>query len=149
MVLVIATEATLFLLLLATTSTCGSRPTEPGRRPARIPAIAKPLIATLLLVASSVPMAFAGAGRGSSRPRDRRGSALLAGLVLGVAFLFFQDVLIHQSLDRFGPRDNAYGSIYYTLLGLHAAHVAAGVLLGALGLRAQPAVRPNAIVTVG
>lgn len=128
MVLVIAAEATLFLLLLATYFYLRFKTSSAWPPGGRDPALAKPLIATLLLVASSIPLALA------ARAADRLDRltirlALLAGVLLGVAFLIFQDVLIHQSLDRFGPRDNAYGSIYYALLGLHAAHVAAGVLL--------------------
>ncbi len=50
--------------------------------------------------------------------------------MLGVAFLVFQDRARPRSrCDTFRPSDDAYGSIYYTLIGLHAAHVAAGVLL--------------------
>lgn len=128
MIFVIAAEATLFLLLLATYFYLRFK-TDGAWPPAgRDPAIVKPLLATLILVASSAPLAFA--ARAADRlERARIRLALLVGALLGVAFLVFQDVLIHQSLDRFGPRDNAYGSIYYALLGLHAAHVAAGVLL--------------------
>jgi heme/copper-type cytochrome/quinol oxidase subunit 3 len=39
---------------------------------------------------------------------------------------------IHDFLDQLGrsrPQDNAYSSIYYTLLGADHAHVAVGVLL--------------------
>ena len=43
--------------------------------------------------------------------------------------------------DELRPRDDAYASIYYTLIGLHAAHVAAGVLLARLGAAPLAAVR--------
>jgi heme/copper-type cytochrome/quinol oxidase subunit 3 len=146
MILVIASEATLFLLLLATYFYLRFK--SDGAWPAgHAPAIAKPLIATLLLVASSVPLAFAG----RAADRRERGAirvALLVGALLGVAFLVFQDVLIHQSLDRFGPRDSAYGSIYYTLLGLHAAHVAVGVLLALWACARSWRFDRTAIVTV-
>jgi cytochrome c oxidase subunit I+III len=127
MVLVIASEATLFLLLLATYFYLRFKADGQWPPGARDPAILKPLLAMLLLVASSVPLALYSRQASSLRMR----LALLAAVALGVAFLVFQGVLVHDSLDRFGPRDHAYGSIYYTLIGLHAAHVAAGVLLAA------------------
>jgi heme/copper-type cytochrome/quinol oxidase subunit 3 len=38
-------------------------------------------------------------------------------------------VLYLSDLDKFKPSDNAYGSIYFTLLGAHHAHVVVGLLL--------------------
>jgi heme/copper-type cytochrome/quinol oxidase subunit 3 len=147
MVLVIATESTLFLLLLATYfylrfKTGGEWPPS-----GRDPSIAKPLLATVVLVASSVPLAFA--ARAADRlDRSRMRVSLLVGALLGVAFLIFQDVLIHQSLDQFGPRDNAYGSIFYTLLGLHAVHVAVGIVLALWAFLRTWRLDRTAIVTV-
>ena len=147
MILVIASEATLFLLLLATYFYLRFKTAADWPPGGRDPAVVKPLLATLLLVASSAPLAFA------ARAADRRDRAairlaLLAGALLGIAFLIFQDLLIHQSLDRFGPRDNAYGSIYYALLGLHAAHVAAGVLLALWACVRSWRLDRTAVVTV-
>ena len=56
-------------------------------------------------------------GRGS---RSRRSSVS--------RFVALQALLIHQSLRDFSPHDSAYGSIYYSLAGIHLAHAAAGVL---------------------
>jgi heme/copper-type cytochrome/quinol oxidase subunit 3 len=147
MVLVIASEATLFLLLLATYFYLRFKSAGTWPPTGSDPAVVKPLLATLLLVASSIPLAYA------ARAADRLDRAairlgLLVGVLLGLAFFIFQDVLIHQSLDRFGPKDNAYGSIYYALLGLHAAHVAAGVLLALWACARSWRLDRTAVVTV-
>ena len=131
MVLLIATEATLFAVLIATYfylrfKTSGSWP--PGG--IGDPKLVKPLIATLILVASSLPVAVAASAverRGLGRIRI----GLMAAVGLGIVFLIVQRQLIDSSLRTLHPGDNAYGSIFYTLIGLHAAHVAVGVLLGA------------------
>jgi heme/copper-type cytochrome/quinol oxidase subunit 3 len=34
-----------------------------------------------------------------------------------------------SDLDKFSPKGSAYGSIYFTLVGAHHAHVAVGMLL--------------------
>jgi cytochrome c oxidase subunit III len=147
MALLIATETTLFLLLLATYFYLRFQAHGAWPPSGRDPAIVKPLIATLILVSSSVALAFAARGAARSRVLGVR-VALLAGIVLGLVFLVFQDVLTQASLDKFGPRDSAYGSIYYALIGLHAAHVALGVLLALwAGLRSRRFDR-TAIVTV-
>jgi len=42
-----------------------------------------------------------------------------------------QAVMFHSDLDKFSPQDTAYGSIYFTLLGVHHAHVLLGLVLDA------------------
>lgn len=44
-------------------------------------------------------------------------------------YLALQVVLFARDLDRFSPKDSAYGSIYYTVIGVHHAHVLLGILL--------------------
>jgi heme/copper-type cytochrome/quinol oxidase subunit 3 len=148
MVLLIATEATLFALLLATyfyLRTRSSIDWPPGRL--SDPKILKPLLATIVLVVSSVPLAVASAAAERLRPGATR-LGLLVGICLGVAFLIFQYVLVQDSLDKFRPRDGAYGSIFYALVGLHAAHVAAGVLLALWALARSIRFDRTAILTV-
>jgi cytochrome c oxidase subunit III len=148
MVLLIATEATLFALLLATYFylrfvTVGGWP------PDRItdPAILKPLLATLILLVAVVPFAYAGVAADRLR-RPAAQLALVCGIVLGVGFLVFQYILVQQSLDRFRPATDAYGSIFYTLVGLHFVHVGAGVLLALWALARTWRFDRTAIVTV-
>ncbi len=83
----------------------------------------------------SVPFSFV--LWGSSAPNFyaeraiRRGSqrglraGLLLSAVMGVAFLAFTLKDFHDL--TFGWRDNAYGSIFYTIVGLHALHVFIGL----------------------
>jgi heme/copper-type cytochrome/quinol oxidase subunit 3 len=148
MVILIATEATLFAILISTyfylrfTSDSGWPP-----HPLHDPKLVKPLIATVILVASSVPAALsARALRGGQQARARL--ALLVAVALGVVFLILQRQLVDSSLAQFRPGDHAYGSIFYTLIGLHAAHVVFGVLLGAFAVLRTVRLDRTAVVTV-
>jgi cytochrome c oxidase subunit III len=130
MALLIASEATLFLLLLATyfylrTRAHGSWPPAPLADPKLL----KPLLATVLLVATSVPLLAAGQAARRGR-RDGVRVGLLIALLLGVAFLVVQVLLVRDQLHVFRPSGGAYQSIYYTVIGVHYAHVAVAVLLG-------------------
>jgi cytochrome c oxidase subunit I+III len=147
-VLLIATEATLFTVLIATYFYLRFK-TGDAWPPAGIgdPKIVKPLITTLILVGSSMPVAF------STRAlRDRRLARARLGLstaaMLGIVFLILQRQLVDDSLQTFRPGDNAYGSIFYTLIGLHAAHVVLGVLLGAWAILRTTRFDRTAVVTV-
>jgi cytochrome c oxidase subunit 3 len=87
-----------------------------------------PLVLTGALAATSLPMLLAAR---AARSGDARRSALwiLAALVVQCAYLGLQAHLFASDLGEFSPRDSAYGSIYYTMLGAHHAHVVVGVLL--------------------
>jgi cytochrome c oxidase subunit I+III len=125
--LLVATEATLFGILIATYfylrfHTPSAWPPDGLAKPA----ILKPLIATAILVASSVPIAIA-ARRGTGA--TARLVALAVAVALAVVFLAFQAVLVSDALDTFRPHDDAYASAFYVLIGLHAAHVVVGILI--------------------
>ena len=80
---------------------------------------------TLALVSSSATMIRAERAETiADRVRTRRW--LLATVVLGTVFLANQ--LIEYAQLDFRPSTHAYGSIYWLLTGLHAAHVAVGLL---------------------
>lgn len=92
----------------------------------RLPELTLPLIGTAVLVASSVTVVFAGRGL----RRGKRGQALwgtVVTLVLGAAFLGLQ--VYEFAHAEFAPTDHAYGSLWFTLLGLHGLHVLVGLLL--------------------
>jgi heme/copper-type cytochrome/quinol oxidase subunit 3 len=79
-----------------------------------------------VLWGSSLPIFWAEAGlRRGDVTRLRIGLAL--SFVMGAAFLGYT---LHdfQSLT-FGWRDNAYGSIFYVIVGLHALHVVIGLAM--------------------
>jgi heme/copper-type cytochrome/quinol oxidase subunit 3 len=92
------------------------------------PEVALPLLATAVLVSSSAPMwlAFKAARAG------RRGALIrlmTLALVVQCCYFAFQIILFRHDLLKFSPRATAYGSIYFTLLGIHHAHVLLGILL--------------------
>jgi heme/copper-type cytochrome/quinol oxidase subunit 3 len=128
MALFIATEATLFGTLIATYFYLRFNTTRWPPPGVPDPKVALPLILTAVLVASTVPVFFA------SRAA-RAGNARLAWLLFLGAFVIqgaYLGVQIHEfvgDLAKFSPHDSAYASIYFTLLGVHHAHVALGLAL--------------------
>lgn len=82
-------------------------------------------ISTLVLLASSATILFA--GRAKDPRAMRRGLALT--LALGSLFLVVQGILWREvfASGRFTFSD-AYGTIFYSLTGLHGAHVIGGLV---------------------
>ena len=126
--LLIATEASLFGTLLASYFYLRfqTAPWPPdGIAP---PSTVVPLVLTGVLVTTSLPMQLAA---GAAR-RGRLGLvrlALFAALVVQSGYFAMQMHLFLSDLDKFTPREDAYGSIYFTLLGADHAHVFVGLLL--------------------
>jgi len=127
-VLLVATEAALFGTLLASYFYLRFRVVDwpPGGIPA--PKVVLPLVLTGVLLATAVPMFLAVRAAQSGRPRLTLTLIVLA-LAAQAAYLGLQIQLLVDDLHKFTPQDNAYGSIYYTLLGAHHAHVLVGILL--------------------
>jgi heme/copper-type cytochrome/quinol oxidase subunit 3 len=133
MVLFIAVEATVFALLLASYFYLRFR-SGPVWPPDGIedPKLKLVLIMSAVLWSSSLPVHLAH----SAIKRGRQGAlraCLAAGFVLGAAFLVLQGALEYPDILRheFTPRTNAYGSMFFTITGLHGAHVAVGLLMNA------------------
>lgn len=128
MALFIATEATLFGTLIATYFYLRFNTTRWPPPGVPDPKVALPLVLTVVLVASTVPVFFA------SRAA-RAGNARLAWLLFLGAFAVqsaYLGVQIHEflgDLGKFSPHASAYASIYFALLGVHHAHVALGLAL--------------------
>jgi heme/copper-type cytochrome/quinol oxidase subunit 3 len=130
MVLLIATEFTLFTCLIA--SYFYLRFQEVQWPPAGIekPSVTLPLVFTAMLVVASAPIY--GAVRAA-----RAGSARTAWLLLATAaaiqgtYLGLQLHLFVGDMNSFSPTESAYGSIYFVLVGLHHVHVAVGLALDA------------------
>lgn len=125
MVGVIATEGALFAVLVASYFYLRAHAAN-GWPPAGTPKpdVLLPVIATALLVPSS-PALLLTVGASLARIRVLLGVAL----VLGAVFLALQAWAVHSALQDFHAQDDAYGSIFYTLSGLHWVHVAAGMAL--------------------
>jgi len=56
-------------------------------------------------------------------------AALVTALVVQAGFFAMQVNLFEDDLSKFQPQGSSYGSIYFTMLGAHLAHVAVGLLL--------------------
>jgi heme/copper-type cytochrome/quinol oxidase subunit 3 len=128
MLLLIATEASLFGTLIATYFYL--RFQTPDWPPDGIadPKLLRPLVFTAILVLSSVPMWVATQAAKAGR-RGLLWTNLLGALGIGALYLWLQADLLHTNSALFTPRTDAYGSIYYTLQVAHALHVFAGLLL--------------------
>jgi len=130
MIVFVATEATLFGTLIG--SYYDLRFKTPEWPPPGVPdpKVLLPLILLAVLVSTSVPVQLA-----SSFARARRVGAarlaLLLALALQCGYLALQIHLYVDDLHRFTPQGSAYGSIYFTLVGAHHAHVLVGILLEA------------------
>jgi len=92
------------------------------------PRVLLPLLVTGLLLATLLPVNLA--VRASRRGEGRRTVvALCAALALQSGYLACQILLLIHDLGQFSPQGSAYGSIYFTLLVVHHAHVAFGLAL--------------------
>ncbi len=92
------------------------------------PSVTLPAIATAVLVLTSVPMLAASR---AARAGNRRTaiSAVTLAFVIQIFYIAAQVLLFTHDLDHFQPQGSAYGSIYFTLLGAHHAHVLLGLAL--------------------
>jgi heme/copper-type cytochrome/quinol oxidase subunit 3 len=128
MAMVVASEATLFGTFIG--SYYYLRFESPHWPPPGTPEprVVVPLIMVGILATTSLPMQLAAAAARGARLWTAR-LLLVWALVVQCGYLVYE---IHDYLDqlhRSAPQDNAYGSIYYTLLGADHAHVAIGILL--------------------
>ena len=128
MALFLCAEVTLFGTLLATYFylNFGSHRWPPaGIKP---PSVVLPLLATGVLVATSVPLWLAArlARRGNRIPVLW---LIALAAVVQTAYLALQILLFRHDLNHFTPQGSAYGSIYFTMLAAHHAHVLFGILL--------------------
>ncbi|HKB55633.1 MAG TPA: cytochrome c oxidase subunit 3 [Ramlibacter sp.] len=128
MVWTIATEAALFAFLLFSFFYLGSqsRSAWPPDGPLKL---TLSLPNTIILILSSVAYMWGERGiRAGNRARLRAG--LLIAFVLGLIFIIIQG--IEWSNQPFGARDQAFGSLFYTITGFHGAHVVVGLLMNVL-----------------
>lgn len=92
------------------------------------PEVLLPVLATAYLLVTLIPIHFAAR---LSRNGKRTGTiaALAIGLVCQCGYLAWQIVLFMDDLHKFSPTQSAYGSIYFTMLAAHHAHVLLGMLI--------------------
>ena len=128
MALLIATEATLFGCLVATYFYLAFQTGQWPPRGVSDPKVALPLVLTAVLVASTLPLWRAvRSARLANVARVRMW--LLLALVVQAAYFGVQMHEYLSDIDRISASASSYGSIYLTLLGVHHAHVAVGLLL--------------------
>ena len=96
-----------------------------------VPSLALPLVMTVILWSSSVPVHLADRGiRAGSRSRLRWG--LAAGFLLGATFLALQVFAEYpRTLGEFTPQSNVYGSLFFVITGFHGFHVLVGLFMSA------------------
>jgi heme/copper-type cytochrome/quinol oxidase subunit 3 len=128
MALFVATEATLFGTIFGTYFYL--RFQDPSWPPRGVPEpeIAVPLVLALVLAATSVPIQGALRAARAGRVASARW-LLAAALVVQAGYFAMQTNQIESDLAKFTPQGSAYGSIYFTMLGAHQAHVVVGILL--------------------
>jgi heme/copper-type cytochrome/quinol oxidase subunit 3 len=127
MAMFVATEATLFAIMTGTYFYLRFKNLQWPPPGVPEPKVLVPLVLLAVLVATSVPVQLAARAGREGRLRAARGFLLIA-LVAQAVYL---GVAVHRfagDLKHFGPRDHAYGSIYYVLLGADHVHVGIGIL---------------------
>ena len=128
MLLLVATEATLFATLVASYFYLRFKNVAWPPEGIEKPQVLVPCVLAAVLVAASAPMVVAARALAGARIRLVR-ACVAAALTLGAAFAAGQFLLLEDDWGAFRPAGSAYASIYYMLAGLLWAHVAAGVLL--------------------
>jgi heme/copper-type cytochrome/quinol oxidase subunit 3 len=132
MVWLIATEATLFAMLIASYFYLRFRSApEWPPSPIEAPELTLPLIMSAILLSSSIPVHFAESAIKKGNVRGLQ-VGLAVGWLLGAVFLGITWGLEWpETLHHFTPRTNAYGSMYFTITGFHGAHVLVGLAFSA------------------
>jgi heme/copper-type cytochrome/quinol oxidase subunit 3 len=129
MAALIATESMIFVVLLG--GYFFLRASTPHWPPAGLhgPELRLAVPFSFVLWGSSIPIFYAEAAIRRGSQRGLRAGLLMSGC-MGAAFLAFT---LKDFRDlTFGWRDNAYGSIYYLIVGLHALHVFIGLCMNVL-----------------
>ncbi|HEY6830214.1 MAG TPA: cytochrome c oxidase subunit 3 [Gemmatimonadaceae bacterium] len=128
MALIITTEAMLFAYMLFSYFYIGSMTIGPFPSSGP-PKLDLTLPNTAILLLSSGTMLWAERGiRAGNQLRLRLG--MLITLVLGIVFLLIQG--IEYSHKQIALQSNAYSGLFFTITGLHGAHVFVGLLLNAV-----------------
>jgi heme/copper-type cytochrome/quinol oxidase subunit 3 len=130
MLLFVATEATLFGLIFGSYFYIRFQHAQWPPPGFPKPEAGVPLVLALVLAATSLPLALS--SRAARAGRVRRAWWLLAlPVVVQIGYFAMQMRLFEDDLQKFGPSQEAYGSIYYLMLGTHHFHVLLGILLEA------------------
>jgi heme/copper-type cytochrome/quinol oxidase subunit 3 len=124
----IATEAMLFLLLLFAYNQLRVRADRWPLGDIAEPELVKSGFRSVVLLASSIPMHLADRAAEEGNQAKLRWS-LAVGWLMGAVFLVGHFEEWAGLLHEFTPQTNAYGSLFYTITGLHALHLMIGLLI--------------------
>lgn len=123
--LFIATEGTLFAVLFATYWYVAElAPRWPPDPPPKLH-YAIPMLVILLL---SSAILHWGEGQIQKRPRFAT-LAVVVTILMGIGFLIFSTFEYGERLQTLSPTQDTYGSLFYTIVTLHAAHVVVGLCM--------------------
>jgi heme/copper-type cytochrome/quinol oxidase subunit 3 len=128
MVVLIMTEAMIFLALLSAYFFVRAGSKEWPLGGIEVPELPRTIVFTVILLGSSIPIFWMEHAlfRGHMRQVE---AGLLISFLMGAAFL------VNTAYDfrhmGFGWRDNTYASLFYVILGLHGLHVLAGLVMSA------------------
>jgi cytochrome c oxidase subunit III len=128
MAMLVASEVTLFGTFIG--SYYYLRFSDPRWPPAGTPEprVVVPLILVGILATSSLTMQLAANAARRGRLWSTR-ALLMCALAVQCGYLVWAVHDFTQQLHHSTPQDDAYGSIYYTLLGADHAHVGVGIVL--------------------
>jgi len=124
MAVVIMTEAMIFAILLASYLFLRAAAKEWPLGDIEAPKLELAIPFSFVLWGSSLPIFWAEASIRNGHV-GRLKAGLIVSFVMGLSFFAF--TLYDFNELHFGWRTNAYGSIYYTIVGLHALHVFLGL----------------------
>ena len=127
--LLIATEGTIFIALLASYFYVRAISPEWPQGGIEAPPLGRISIFTVILIASSLPLWW---GERAIERNDQRGLrvALGASFLMGLAFLVNQGFEFAEL--TFGAHTNAYASLFIIITGLHGLHLVIGLLISAV-----------------
>ena len=128
MVWLIITEATLFAMLIASYFYLRFR-SQPEWPPPPIepPELMLPLIMSVILLSSSIPVHLAEAAIKKGNVLGLKIGLAIGALLGGIFLAITWGIEWPEALHAFTPRSNAYGSMYFTITGFHGAHVVVGL----------------------
>ena len=124
MAVLIMTEAMVFVILLAAYFFLRAASKEWPLAGIEPPDLKLVVPFSFVLWGSSLPIFWAEAGIRNGKVGVLKAGVLIS-FVMGASFLAYT-LYDFNKLD-YGWRDNAYGSIFYTIVGLHALHVFIGL----------------------
>ncbi len=129
MAILIITEGMVFLVLLAAYFFLRSSSKQWPLAGIELPKLELAVPFSFVLWGSSLPIFWAESAIRNGRLAQFK-AGLLISFVMGLSFLAYT---IYDFNDlHFGWRDNAYGSIFYTVVGLHALHVVIGLAMSVI-----------------